>query len=332
MSRARIMTGARIERPPPLSNAERASAGSVSRSGARRETRARPARCPRKNTASITSAASRLPARIVHQASDSNSHSASIATIATKNTSKQQNSMTKPNRSRGSRSARARRPAASQPKMTKASRGPPCTEHAGARDHQRAGITQPVEERGAQQGRGAQRHARGEIVERGTTARPRPRPQPGQQPFAGNARPRPEQRAPESAMADEEIHQHAARRQGVGDEDRSTTPARPAPDARARRRTARKNTSKHMSAMNSIEQPARLALGRDDQVGDEHADHREHDPVEHRVLHDQAGRWARRRGRSRPGTSPRRGARAFGTGGRARRRRSGTRRRRGRRR
>src|SRR5688572_17777586 len=41
-------------------------------------------------------------------------------TIARKNTSKQQKSMTKPNRIRGSRSARARRPAASQPKRTNA--------------------------------------------------------------------------------------------------------------------------------------------------------------------------------------------------------------------
>ena len=38
------------------------------------------------------------------------------------------------------------------------------------------------------------------------------------------------------------------------------------------------------------QQAARLALRRDDQVGDEHADHREDDAVEHRVLHDEVGR------------------------------------------
>ena len=51
--------------------------------------------------------------------------------------------------------------------------------------------------------------------------------------------------------------------------------------------TARKNDLEAHQRDEQDQHAARLALGRDDQVGDEHADQGEHHAVQHRVLHDQ---------------------------------------------
>ena len=133
------------------------------------------------------------------------------------------------------------------------------------------------------------RHAGGEVVEQeprrdGGGAR-----QPRERPFAGDARPRPEQRAPESAMAHEEIHEHAERREGIGAED--APPGQLAEHGMGEPDEHREEEDLEAHERDEHDQQAaRLALRRDDQVGDEHADHREDDPVEHRVLHDEVGR------------------------------------------
>src|SRR5215471_2003047 len=81
-------------------------------------------RWPRRKYPSMSAAARRLPARIVHHEMVSRSQWASTLIMAKVNTSKQQNSMMNTKRRRGSRSAMARSPAAIQPKAMKAA---PCT-------------------------------------------------------------------------------------------------------------------------------------------------------------------------------------------------------------
>src|SRR5215467_1155453 len=81
-------------------------------------------RWPRRKYPSMSAAARRLPARIVHHEMVSRSQWASTLSMAKVNTSKQQNSMMNTKRRRGSRSAMARSPAAIQPKAMNAA---PCT-------------------------------------------------------------------------------------------------------------------------------------------------------------------------------------------------------------
>ena len=128
-------------------------------------------------------------------------------------------------------------------------------------------------------------------------------------------------------MAHEQIHEHAERREGIGAED--APPGQLAEDGMGEPDEHRQEEDLEAHERDEHdEQAARLTLGRDDEVGDEHADHREHHAVEHRVLHDEVVVTGTAAGSDTPGRSPRLGVPAFGAGGRGLRRRSGTTRRR----
>src|SRR6267378_3463623 len=215
----------------------------------------------------MTPAARRLPARMVHHAMVSSSQWASVKIMAKVKTSKQQKSMMKAKSTRGSRSASASRAAAIQPKRTNAmpwtavystTRGRLMTSADGSRSPWNMTASRSA---GVRNGTPAALSYR-----RNHTATPA-----------------------ERTVPHEEVDEHAARRERVGDKDRP--PSERGDDRMSPpRQDGKESDLEGHERDEHQQQPTRLALRRHDEVGDQYAEEREDHAVEHGVLGDQPRR------------------------------------------
>ncbi len=162
-------------------------------------------------------------------------------------------------------------------------------DYARQADDQRRRVAEPVEHDCVEERRSSERYARRDVIQEKPHRDGGRAQEPGDEALAGDAGPGTEQSPAERTVPHEEVDEHAARRERVGDKDRPPSERGDDRMSPPRQDGKESNLEGHERDEHQ-QQPTRLALRRHDEVGDQYAEEREDHAVEHGVLGDQPRR------------------------------------------